>query len=255
MTYAPPVILTVVEHMASCPLDRFEGWLTEAPGAEALTLRMVRPWAGEAVPAVSRCGDGLVVLGGESDAYDDEGTPWLPATRALLADAVRTGLPTLGICLGAQLLAVAIGGHVTVGAPAGTEAGVVDVVARPEALRDPLLGPLAAARGAGAGDLLVGMPSMHSDAVVDLPPGAVWLASSAMYAYQAFRVGASAWGVQFHPEVSQGTFAAWALDLDETRRQDAVQELVDRWDEVTAGGRSVAEAFVQVMIRASALRR
>ena len=242
------VILTVIEHQSSCPLDRFTGWLTQAPSA-AVTLRVVRVGEGEPVPDVAACGSGLIVLGGEQDAYADAAWPWLPGTRNLLAEAVAVGLPTLGICLGAELLALATGGRVEVAAPAGREGGVIDLTPRPEAADDLLMAALlsAAPARAAAGPGLPGMPSMHADAVVDLPPGAVWLASSPRYPHQAFRVGERAWGVQFHPEVSQATFDTWAVeDLDAAGAAYASAQLRDRWDEVSAGGRSLAERFVEV---------
>jgi GMP synthase (glutamine-hydrolysing) len=90
------------------------------------------------------------------------------------------------------------------------------------------------------------MPSMHADAVVELPGAAVWLASSALYPFQAFRVG-SAWGVQFHPEVSRETFAGWAglhPDVDAA----AVLAQFDEHDaEIARGGRAVAEAFAALV--------
>lgn len=243
------MILTVIEHMASCPLDRFAGWLGEA---QPLEIRTVRPWAGDALPAVDDLGDGLLVLGGTNDAYDDAGLPWLPATRELLAAAAGAGVPTLGICLGAQLLAVATGGRVQVAAPPGREAGIVDVHPRPDAAQDPLLGGLAADVPADhplAGGVLLAMPSMHADAVVDLPAGAVWLASSRLYPYQAFRVGEAAWGVQFHPEVTRETFAAWAQSCDDVDTEQVLADFDARADQVTAGGRALAHRFAELVAR------
>lgn len=251
------MILTVIEHLPSCPLDRFAAWLAAADGDQAVpvTLRVVRAWAGEPVPTgATEVGDGLIVLGGQGNAYDDAGSPWLPATRDLLADAARTGLPTLALCLGAQLLAVATGGRVQVDAPPGREAGIIDVHPRPDAAHDPLLGRLAADVPADhplAGGVLLAMPSMHADAVVDLPRGAVWLASSRLYPYQAFRVGEAAWGLQFHPEVSSETFAQWADLHDDVDTTVVLAEFQARAAEVEAGGRAIAERFVELARRRS----
>ncbi|WP_448059095.1 type 1 glutamine amidotransferase [Cellulomonas hominis] len=235
-------VVTVVQNGPDVPLDRFVGWL------DGIDLRLVRAWAGEQVPAgPEEVGDGLIVLGGQMSAVDDVVAPWLPATRALLAACARSDVPTLGICLGAQLLAVACGGRLQVAAPPGPEAGIIDVHWRPEAVGDPVVGGLL--------DLATDedrrsnpMPSMHADAVVDLPRGAVWLGSSTMYPYQAFRVG-SAWGLQFHPEASPELLAAWA-DLHDELDTDAVRaEYLRRADEVATAGRTVAESFAALVRR------
>lgn len=233
--------VTVLQHGSDVPLDRFATWLSD------VSLTVVRAYEGDPVPGVAEVGDGLLVLGGSMSAHDDEVAPWLPATKRLLADAVDADVPTLGICLGHQLLAEATGGHVTVGAPPGREEGVVEITWRLEAAEDPVLGRLvggAAPRASGLPDDhgRVRQPSMHADAVVELPPDAVWLAHSAMYPFQAMRVG-SALGVQFHPEASPELLARWARahDLDtaailaEARAHDA---------EVAAVGRAIAEGFV-----------
>lgn len=254
--YPRTVILTVIEHTPSCPLDRFAGWLTEpAAGRPPVELKVVRPWDGDEIPQVEQVDGGLIVLGGQGHAYDDTGSPWLPATRALLVDAVGTGVPTLGICLGAQLLAVASGGVVQVAAPPGREAGVIDIHPRPEAARDLLLGHLAADVPADhplAGGLLLAMPSMHADAVVDLPSSAVWLASSRLYPYQAFRVGAAAWGVQFHPEVGPEVFAAWADLHDDVDTAAVRAQFAERAELVEAGGHALARRFAELAQRWSA---
>jgi GMP synthase (glutamine-hydrolysing) len=228
--------LLVVEPDGGCPLDRLGTWLADAlPGASTVTCR---PWAGDAVPP-RPAADGLVVLGGAMGAHDDAQHPWLGDVRALLAAAVDDAVPTLGICLGAQLLAAATGGTVRRGAH-GREAGVVDVAWRAEAADDPLLGALAAELPRAYPG-----PSMHQDAVTALPDGAVWLAETVDYPHQAFRVGGAAWGLQFHPEVSLPVFAAWArLDLPDPAHAAAVAgELEARDDEVVAAGRRLAARF------------
>lgn len=225
--------IVVVEHEPGCPLDRFGGWLAAA----GVSVRVIRPYDGDTVPSAP--GSGLIVLGGQMSAYDDEVAPWLPAVRALLRAAVAEATPTLGICLGAQLLAVACDGKVEVGAAPGRESGVVSVRWRAGAADgDPLVG--------GLPDPFPG-PSMHADAVVSLPPESVWLGSSAMYPHQAFRVGAAAWGVQFHPEVSEPTFAGWARELPDVDAAAVVGELVAQDASVAAAGRELATRFARIV--------
>jgi GMP synthase (glutamine-hydrolysing) len=232
-----PRVVTVVQQDVNVPLDMFEEWL------DGVELRTIHSYAGETVPVdPTEVGDGLIVLGGEMSAVDDAVAPWLPATRELLAAASASGVPTLAICLGAQMLALARGGRLQVAAPPGVEAGVIDVQWRPEAVGDVLLGGLL--------DLTVAekrrstpMPSMHSDAVVDLPRGATWLASSAMYPYQAFRIG-SAWGVQFHPEAGTELLSLWARADDDVDAAEVRDAYASRADELADAGRRIAQAFV-----------
>lgn len=240
---ARPVI-TVIQNDPDVPLDRFSRWLD---GAE---VRVVQAWTGEQLPAVEHLGNGLLVLGGEMNALDDVASPWLPPLRALLADAVATSVPTLGICLGAQLLALATGGRVVVSAPPGREAGIIPVRWRPEAAGDLLVGSLAA--GSRPGERVVTpLPSMHADAVVDLPAGAVWLADSPRYPYQAFRIR-SAWGVQFHPEVSPRTLEVWAEGCDDLDPAAVAAEALAADEQVAASGEAIARAFVTVVAAAAA---
>ncbi|HEY5787430.1 MAG TPA: type 1 glutamine amidotransferase [Microlunatus sp.] len=185
----------VVQHTVVCPPGRVGAWLTESDCA----LEVVRPYAGESHPTNLAGYAALVVLGGEMGAYDDDVAPWLPATRALLAESVAEAVPTLAICLGHQLLAVATGGRVARSA-AGQQGGTLPVGLLPAAADDPLFAAVPA--GAVA-------THWNNDLVVEPPPGAVELARTPA-GIQALRLGEVAWGVQFHPEVDLELVGRWA---------------------------------------------
>lgn len=227
----------VVQPDEHCPADLYDDWFTEV----GLSLRVVRPFAGEPVPT-ALVDDALVVLGGAMSANDDELFPWLADIRDLLKVSVRFGTPTLGICLGGQLLAQALGGTVTQGA-LGPELGVVDLALRADAAED---------------ELFAGLPdpapaaTFHGDVVTELPPDAVVLASSQVYPHQAFRVAAHAWGVQFHPEASTTRFAAWAASAREGTSEASLAgpstaEVHRRQDETAHTGRQLAQRFATLV--------
>lgn len=187
--------LLVVQPSEVDPADRLGEWLTEA-GAE---LTVCHP-AIDGIPEGRGDLDGVVCLGGEMGAYDDAGFPWLAGVRRMLADAVVHRLPVLGVCLGAQLLALATGGAVRRSA-SGPEAGTMLLAKRDVAAYDPLFAPL---------PLTPDVIQCHSDEIHRLPPGATLLASSPRHANQAFRVGLAGYGLQCHIETSPATVLSWA---------------------------------------------
>lgn len=184
------VLTTIIQLDSRAPAGQFSALLGES--------RTVHFDAGESLPQVSELGS-LIVLGGRQNAYD----PALTPVAELLRAATAAEVPTLGICLGAQLLATAHGGRVEVNAPAGPERGIIEIRTRPAAATDPLFGRVVAELGRDFRAI-----SMHHDSVTDLPSGATWLAASRQYPYQAFRIG-SAVGIQFHPEADAQTYGDW----------------------------------------------
>jgi GMP synthase-like glutamine amidotransferase len=186
--------LLVIQPSDADPVGRLGEWLTTA-GAE---IDVVVP-SREPLPAIDGY-QGVVCLGGDMGALDDREHPWLADVRLLLSKAVTTKTPTLAVCLGAQLLAVATGGQVRRGQK-GPEVGVLLVAKRDAAARDPLFGEL---------PLTPDVLQFHHDEISLLPPGAELLVSSPRYANQAFRVGAVAYGVQFHIETTPEIVLNWA---------------------------------------------
>jgi GMP synthase (glutamine-hydrolysing) len=235
--------ITVVQSSPDVPLGSFEAHLASA----GIGVRVVRAYDGDALPAPADLGAGLLVLGGRMSAHDDEVAPWLPALRTLLLDSAHGGVPTLAVCLGAQLLAVAAGGRVEVDAPPGREAGAARIFWRPEAAADPVVGPVARAVAA-AGERASVFPAMHADAVSDLPDDAVWLASSNMYPFQAFRIG-SALAVQFHPEADRDLMALWSQD-DGVDAATVLAEIDESAERIARGGSDLAAAFAAHVLEA-----
>jgi GMP synthase (glutamine-hydrolysing) len=161
-----------------------------------LPVYRVRTWRDELTGLRADDYSGIAALGGNAQAWAEDDHPFLREERRLLAEAVDERVPVLGICLGAQVLARALGAEVRTAAL--HEAGWLSIAPTPAAEADPLLGHL---------DGPAGVFQWHSD-TFELPDGAVHLASSELIENQAFRFE-RAWGVQSHPEVDYPTFATW----------------------------------------------
>ncbi|WP_335977160.1 MULTISPECIES: type 1 glutamine amidotransferase [Streptomycetaceae] len=226
------VTALVVQNTPTGGPGRWERWLYEG----GLTLEVVHGYAGDPLPERLRPRyQALVVLGGGYLPDDDARAPWLARTRELAGEALEFGLPVFGICLGGQLLAQ-VGGGAVRGEHGRPEVGDVELTLRQEAADDPLF---------------TGLPSRphaienHVDAITALPPGATWLASTEGCPYQAFRLGGSAWGVQFHPEAAADRIAHW--DPDRLARLGADRDTLHR--DALAADAAAAAVWQKVALR------
>jgi GMP synthase (glutamine-hydrolysing) len=188
---------------------------------------------GEPVPARLDGADGLVVLGGVMDADETDDYPHLLATTDLLRDAADREVPALGICLGAQLAAAALGGRAYPG-PAGEELGWTKVELTEAGRADPVTGALTE-----PAELF----EWHHD-TFDPPPGATLLASGAAYPSQAFRLG-SVVAVQFHPEVDGPLLRGWWSGTTPPPNYP-ISEAVGGADRNRANAARLLEAFCRV---------
>ncbi len=193
----------VIQHVEPERAFAIEDALEDA----GVAVEIRRTFAGDAVPIDVSGLDGLVIMGGPMSANSDDGFPTRTRELALIADALAGGLPIMGVCLGAQLLALAAGGSVSPGAT-GPEIGWGGVELSGSCPTDLLFADLPSP---------LGVLQWHGDTFT-LPPGSRLLASNATYANQAFRVGPAAWGLQFHIEVDadavEGFLDAFGADAD-----------------------------------------
>jgi GMP synthase (glutamine-hydrolysing) len=163
----------------------------EAQGVEVIDVDL---YAGASLPDTSSAA-GLIFMGGAMCAND--GLDFLTRELDLIRAAAGRGQPVFGVCLGAQLIAKALGGRVY--RSAVQETGWSTIELTQAAMTDPLFAPL---------PRRTEVFQLHQD-TFDLPEGAVWLAKSDACANQAFRAGRSIYGLQFHPEITPQMGAEW----------------------------------------------
>jgi GMP synthase (glutamine-hydrolysing) len=196
------------------------GSIGDALEGAALAWQYVRVADGQPVPADMKGAGGLIVMGGPMAVYQTDRYPWLRDEMRLIEDAVKSSLPVLGVCLGAQIVAAALGAKVERN-PNGKEIGWHSITLSDSARED---------------RLMRGLPAMitpfhwHGD-IFELPRGAVSLAWSDKTACQAFRYGDKAYGFQFHFEVTREGVAAMA----DAFAKELVREKI-------AGDRMIAQA-------------
>ena len=200
-------VWAVIQHVSYDGRGGIEPALRRA-GLEAADYR---PFRGERLPAVSEL-SGLIVLGAPDGAADADVPPHLVRERQTIREAVQLGIPVLGVCFGAQLLAVALGGRVLTDGP--LEVGMGAATLTDAGRADPVVDTDADT---------VTVLHWHRDAYT-LPPGAVRLATSGQGVEQAFKIGNTAYGVQFHVEINAqlarviaGEMPAGALPADAVR--------------------------------------
>lgn len=231
--------VVIIEHQESCPPALVGDWLAAA-GAD---VQVVRPYRGDALPDVTSY-DAMVVLGGEMSANDDK-VAWLGPLKAELRDLVRSGEPLLGICLGHQLIASALGGRVEKN-PAGQRVGLQRIGWVDDVADDEVFG------GHTGAERCV---HWNGDVVSVLPNGAEVLASGPEADPQVVRFAPLAWGIQAHPEVTVDVVRRWAeSDRDDHVARGIDQELVladieAARDELVGHWQPVVTRFVEVAAR------
>jgi GMP synthase (glutamine-hydrolysing) len=184
--------LLVLQHIACEPPAAYEDELR----AQGFDLVRIELDEGQRLPDW-RSFAGIIAMGGPMGAGDDDRYRWLTAEKRMIGEAVCSGLPFWGVCLGAQLLAASLGARVFPGPQ--PEVGVLSVQLTDAAAGDPVFGDLPAE---------FRTLQWHSD-TYELPAGAVRLARSPAYPQQAF-AWRRAYGLQFHLEVSADLAAQWA---------------------------------------------
>ncbi len=218
--------------------DTHAGLVGAALRERGADITILRPHDGDALPTTTADLDAMVVLGGAQDALDDTASPYLPRLVELIRERATRDAPLLGICLGAQLIARALGGDNLIGGH--LEFGYCDVTPLTDATTDPLFADIAGP---------VTTFQWHTDAAT-LPPGAVGLMTSPLTDVQAFRVGRNVYATQFHFEATDAMARTWIgkagdwLDAHVADWRDRVAAFPDKAPAAEAFGLALARRWV-----------
>lgn len=203
-----PAVIVAIQNGPSAPINLVGKWLTES----GFEIRTIHAYAGQTLPSSveelqSLTGSGplaaLIPLGGSMGALDDDVAPWLPAERSLIRDCVENEVPVLGICLGAQLLAVSLDGAIAKASE--PEIGLESISFKTN--DDPIFSALS--------DSTPSTIQWHQDVVSTLPRNAISIATSTNCSNQVFRVERIHYGMQFHPEADPTIVRMWERKGDE----------------------------------------
>jgi GMP synthase-like glutamine amidotransferase len=223
-------MLTLVQNDQEVPSGNLLGWFCEFQ----IPFRIVRPYSGEVLPDISD-NSALIILGGAMGVHDSSQYPYLLAVRSYIQQAIHREVPLLGICLGGQLMADALGAPVH--SQRSGERGLHSVEVLKSANTDPLF---------------FGIPEVfptfqwHNDSF-EIPVDAVCLASSPACAHQAFRYGVNHYGLQFHPEVTRSIVTSWIESSAGVNNSTRIMEDFIREEKAYAAiSRKLLENFLRI---------
>jgi GMP synthase-like glutamine amidotransferase len=194
----------------------------------SVPFRIHHPSCGGDLPELADT-SALIVLGGAMGANDDRRHPFLAGVKKLIRDVIDARVPYLGICLGGQLLATVLGAAVV--SNRWEELGTRSVQLTADGKTDPLFRMIA--------DHITTFQWHHDS--FDLPEKGVLLASSPQCPHQAFRFG-NAWGLQFHPEVTEDIIRAWCRW--DNKSEALVSELVAAFARQETEYRSISRSIM-----------
>lgn len=207
--------------------------------SESVDFTYTRPFFGEALPASLESWEALIILGGPMAAYETDANPYLLKELGLIEQAIEEDIPTLGICLGSQLIARAAGGRVFPGDVREVGWGSVELTAAGN--QDRLFTGLAQE---------LPVFQLHGD-TFDLPSGATVLAGNDNYPNQAFRIGGFVYGLQFHVEVTARLVREWADIYDEyisgagIKREDLLADLDGKCSALESVARQISQKLLE----------
>jgi len=184
------------------------GTIQKALDSRGFTSRYIQTFAGEPIPKDTSAAAGLIVMGGPMGVYEQDQYPYLTDELYLIESFLARRHPILGVCLGSQLLASALGGEVKKGPE--KEIGWHSLTLTESGIADPLW------KNAPSEFMAF---HWHGD-IFDLPSGSVALASSALTACQAYRHGTNVYGLLCHIEVTEPIIAGMVTNFESELREE-----------------------------------
>jgi GMP synthase-like glutamine amidotransferase len=234
-----PVV--ILQHEAEVP----PGLITDVMERLSVEHIVFEAWHDEAWPSVDELG-GLVVMGGTMNVDETDRYPFLSRSRALMADALEDEVPTLGVCLGSQMMARVLGAEVFRADPRNAFFSPIELT--PMGADDPVVQVFTPD---------VPVLQFHED-TFKVPDGAVPLASSTTSGLaQAFRFGDNAYAVQFHFEVDHDIVSGWCEDIGDQAMVEewgtSTEALIADADAHMAAQRAAGEALVRRFLEVGGL--